>query len=172
MEKTRGFDWFSLIVGILSVIAGWMVIANPAGSFLGLAYLFGVFALAKGIYELWFRSQIKNTLGESSTALMILGIVDLLIGIYLILHIGVSATILPYLFSVWFILDSIFELYLAKYIKAFSKGYYWFVIVLNVICLILGIIMLFNPMIAAGTLVWLVGFYFVFFGIAFITEAF
>ncbi|KRN29038.1 hypothetical protein IV38_GL001254 [Lactobacillus selangorensis] len=172
MTKTKGFDWFSLIVGILSLCAAWVVFTRPLASLVTLAYLFGGFALIKGIYELWFRNTVKNTVGANGTWLLIIAIIDIILGVYLLFHIGVTTAILPYVFAVWFIADSIVELATAGIYRQFSKGYYWFIVILNILAVICGISLLFNPMMSAGVLIYLAGFYFIFFGIAFITEAF
>lgn len=172
MTKTKGFDWFSLIVGILSLIAAWVVFSHPFASLVTLAYLFGGYALIKGIYELWFRNSIKEATGSRATWLMIIAIIDILLGIFLLFHIGVTTVILPYIFAVWFIVDSIVELATAGIYRDLSKGYYWLLIVLNILAVICGISLLFNPMMSAGVLIYLAGFYFVFFGISFIAKAF
>lgn len=79
---------------------------------------------------------------------------------------------LPYIFAIWFIIDSIGELLIADVFKAVSRRYYWFKVVMNVLGLILGIMMLFNPIVSALTISFLVGLYFLTSGIDFIVSSF
>ena len=79
---------------------------------------------------------------------------------------------LPYIFAIWFIMDSIGELIVSDVFKSLSSGYYWFKIIMNVLGLILGIMMLFNPIISALTISFLVGLYFLTAGIDFIVTSF
>ncbi|HAP7645602.1 TPA: hypothetical protein IVV33_002984, partial [Enterococcus faecium] len=49
---------------------------------------------------------------------------------------------------------------------------YWFTIIVNILGILLGIFLLFNPISSALTLSFLVGFYFMLFGITHIVYAF
>ncbi|MZM07541.1 hypothetical protein GT958_09365, partial [Bifidobacterium pseudocatenulatum] len=75
-------------------------------------------------------------------------------------------------FAVWFIADSVFALLAADLAKGVSNGYYWFTVIVNILGIILGIMLLFNPISSALTLSFLVGFYFMLFGITHIVYAF
>ncbi|HAP9234537.1 TPA: hypothetical protein IWI47_001253, partial [Enterococcus faecium] len=56
--------------------------------------------------------------------------------------------------------------------RGVSEGYYWFTIIVNILGILLGIFLLFNPISSALTLSFLVGFYFMLFGITHIVYAF
>lgn len=53
--KQRNFDWFSLVVGIVFVIAGIAAYMNPDDTLKFISICIGIGALVKGFYELWFR---------------------------------------------------------------------------------------------------------------------
>lgn len=65
-ETKKGFDWFSLIVGILFIIAGIASFTRPDKTLHFLAIVAGIAFIFRGIYELWFRQRIGRILGESS----------------------------------------------------------------------------------------------------------
>lgn len=173
MENTeRKFNWGYLILGILFIITSLIAFNNPESSLLAIAMMFGFTALFKGIFELVFRNRTKKIIGKHSILIMVMGIVDIIIGLLLLFDLGVTAMFIPYFFAIWFIWDSIGELVVAGYIKNESKSLYWFTIIMNILGVVLGIMLLFNPISSALTLAFLVGFYFMITGINYIVSAF
>ena len=79
---------------------------------------------------------------------------------------------ITFCFAVWFIADSVLALFTADLARGVSEGYYWFTIIVNILGILLGIFLLFNPISSALTLSFLVGFYFMLFGITHIVYAF
>lgn len=169
MEKR--FDWLSLLVGILMLLAGGYTLFAPLGVLLSLPLVLGVLAIAKGVQTLWLRHQVNEILVQKSSWLLWLGIIDIVIGLLFIIRMGLALDVIVFIFAVWFIFDAIFEIMTARVFKA-DKGYYWLLIILSVLGLILGIILLFNPLLASATLVWLIAFYLIFIGIGKIIQAF
>ena len=155
MESAKHkFDWFGFIVGLLSIFVGYEVIKNPLTSLSTITIILGIFAIVRGVYELWFGSQLNKYLGTGSANL----------------RVGVIATI--YIFAIWFLVDSIFQLFTARFYSFFGKGYYWLIIILACFSLLFAIILLFNPVLAGGFIVFMLAFFFIATGIAEIIEAF
>lgn len=172
INKQRKFDWFSLIIGILLVVLGTAALNAPGKTLSLIAIFVGVGALAKGLYTIWFRKSMQDMTGMNLTFLLVSSIVDIVIGIIFLLKIKFGIGILAYLFAFWFIFDSIIQLFADHFFKAMDRKYFDLLIVLNIITLILGIILLFNPMLSVYTLVGLVAFYLFFIGIIKIIQAF
>ena len=76
-ETKKGFDWFSLIVGVLFIIAGIASFTRPDKTLHFLAIVAGIAFIFRGIYELWFRQRIGRILGESSGWLIFSAILDI-----------------------------------------------------------------------------------------------
>ena len=64
------------------------------------------------------------------------------------------------------------EIKAAGLFKAFHRGYATWLVILGVISIILGIILLFSPMLSAMTIVWLVSTMLMVFGIMHVIQAF
>ena len=111
-------------------------------------------------------------LGYKAYAPIILGIIDILIGVYLLFNLNIGVAVLPFVFAIWFLFDSIFGLFTLDFAKRVSTGYFWFTLIVDVLGIILGVMLLFNPLSSALTLSFLVGFYFMMFGISNIVYAF
>lgn len=168
----RSFSWGEFLLGILFVIVGFVAFRDPAGDLMSLTIIFGIVAVIKGIYELFFRSLVKEFMGLNGTWLTVLGIIDLVIGILFLFNLYKGMMILPYLFAIWIIVDSVFNLFMLGYYKAQGTGQYWFALIISIATILIGIFLFFDPIVAALTLSFLVGVYFVWFGILAIISAF
>ena len=120
----RGFDWFSLVVGIILVIAGIASFMRPDATLKFVSICLGIGLLVKGIYELWFRQGINNWFGEKSGWLLFMGIVDIILGLLFIFRAASGVVVIAYIFAFWFIFDSIAEIATANYFKRLNRGYY------------------------------------------------
>lgn len=172
MEQKRGVDWGSLLMGILFVIVALFSFQNPAGDLIAIVMVFAIFALLKGIFEIFARNKWKELTGYKAKMPLLVGIVDILIGVFFLFNIRAGVLALPFVFAIWFIMDSVLGLFALDLAKSISNGYYWFTLLVNVLGIFLGVILLFNPLSAALTLSFLVGFYFMMFGITHIVYAF
>lgn len=168
----RGFDWFSLVVGIILVIAGIASFMRPDATLKFVSVCLGIGLLVKGIYELWFRQGINNWFGEKSGWLLFMGIVDIILGLLFIFRAASGVVVIAYIFAFWFIFDSIAEIATANYFKRLNRGYYVAMLILNILALLVGFVLLFNPLIAASTLVLLISFYLLLIGFIKIIQAF
>ena len=101
-----------------------------------------------------------------------MGILDIILGLIFIFKIAVGASFIAVIFAVWFIFDAITQLATANFFKRLDKGYYWVIVILSILSLILGIMLLFNPMLSALTIVWIISIYLITIGILKIIQAF
>ncbi|RHH70189.1 MULTISPECIES: HdeD family acid-resistance protein [Vagococcus] len=171
-NERNGFDWFSFLLGILFIFASLTSFQDPTGNLVAIVVVFGMFAIIKGIFELFLRKKVREFTGISSTMPIIIGVFDVIVGIFLLFNISAGVIALPFVFAIWFLLDSFVGLFSSGALKKSSTGYYWFSIVINILGVIVGFMLLVNPVSSALTLSFLVGFYFMMFGITEITYAF
>ncbi|MCD1024403.1 HdeD family acid-resistance protein [Enterococcus sp. SMC-9] len=171
MEK-RSFDWGSLILGILFIIVSLMSFRDPVGNLVAIVIVFGVLAILKGIFEIFLRNRFKDLTGYKAKMPILVGALDILIGIFLLWNMQASILALPFVFAIWFIVDSIFGLFGLEAARKLNNGYFWFSLIVNILGVIVGFMLLFNPVSSALTLSFLVGFYFMMWGITHILVAF
>lgn len=172
MEKKSEISWGYLLTGILFILVSLIAFKDPASSLVAIVYVFAFFAIYKGAFDLFFRRKIHQYTDHKSTLLIVLGLFDIAVGIFLLFNVSLGLVALPFIFAIWFIVDSVISLALSDVFKLKSNSYYWFNVVLNLIGIVLGIMLLFNPISSALTLAFLVGFYFMVIGISFIVNAF
>lgn len=116
--------------------------------------------------------QLKKFTGMKNTWLIVIGVIDVLIGIFLFFNVGSGIVALPILFAIWFIVDSIFALFFASKIRSYNKGRFWSVFILSIASIILGFLLIYNPIASLVTIAMLIGTYFIINGISHIIQAF
>src|SRR5436190_885459 len=98
-EAARGW-WLFAVVGVLSVVAGAILVAEPSNSLATLSVVMGIFLLLDGIVELVgsFGHTIENR-GLAAIA----GILGIVIGIILIRHPTHAVTAIGLLIGIWLV---------------------------------------------------------------------
>ena len=162
------FNWFSLVVGVILFVAGIVTFIHLGTTLEFISIIIGATAVVKGLYELWFKHVLDTTTEEKTLGLFAMGIV----GFLFIFKAATGAQVVAYIFALWFIFDAIVQLAASKQFKNAGKAHYVWMIVLNVIALILGIALLFNPLLASIAIVWIVSIYLVVTGISQFIAAF
>lgn len=168
----RRFDWFSLLIGILFILGGFLSFSRPDKTLHLLSVIIGVVFLFDGIFELTIRRRFLRSLGEGTGWIVVLGILNIILGIIFIFHPGFGTLYIAIIFAIWFILDSIMEFSVGRLFKGVSGGYYWLTIIFSILGIVLGVILLFSPVVSALTVVWIISMFLIIFGVLKIVQAF
>lgn len=163
--------WISLLVGILFVVAAIVLMFNPIEGYGVLAIAFAVFMFVTGIFEIIFSISNKNILPGWGWYLAV-GILDLVLGVFLIMYPAMSAAIIPYILAFWLMFRGFTVIGSSIELNQFgNRNWGWFLAlgILSVLCAI-GII--FFPLAGAFSVVYILAFSFLFLGIARIMLAF
>lgn len=171
-QETDSFNWGSFIIGILFIVLSLIAFNNPASGLAALVYFFAFVAIIKGIFEIVYRNRMKYFTMTNKTGLVVLGILEIIIGLVLVFNVFAGVLALPFILGFWFIIDSIGALFVASSLKDQNKSMYWFSIVFGIIGLIIGILLLLNPITGLFTVSFLIGAYFMFAGMVAIVGAF
>lgn len=166
------FNWADFFIGVLYIIAAIFFFTNPVPALGTLIIWFGVLGIIKGIFNFVSYSKIKKTTGARAGALIVSGVLSIIMGLILVFNLFTGVFFVGFIFAIWFISDSISHLVNADVLKLRSTFLYWFSIITNVICVILGFVLLFNPASSALTVPFIIAFYFLIFGIERIVSAF
>jgi hypothetical protein len=92
--------WLVVLVGVLSILAGVIILAQPASSLATLAVIAGIFLLLDGILEL-IASFMRSTTNRGLVAL--LGVLTAVVGVLLIRHPVGGVTAVALLIGIWLI---------------------------------------------------------------------
>jgi uncharacterized membrane protein HdeD (DUF308 family) len=150
--------WLVFLAGLLSLVAGVIVLFKPGSSLPTLAVIVGIFMLVDGIFEL-ASSFSRATVNRGMAALC--GLITAIVGVLLIRHPigGVAAVAL--LIGIWLIAVGVIR-FATAFEEPDHRGWHAFAGVLE---LIAGIVIVANPNIGYATLAILVGIGFILNGI-------
>ena len=166
------FNWLSMILGILLIVGAIVSLQNPAGNLASITIFIGLLVVIKGLFILLFNFKMKKKWGKNSGSFIFIGVFDFILGFILLTNISYGIVALPFLFAIWFIVDSITALFSLNIAKEVSTSYYWFSLVINIIGILLGIMLFFDPITSALTLSAIVGFYLMMIGMSLVIHAF
>lgn len=163
-EEVRQFVrlwWLPVFLGILSIVLGAVVLAKPDNSLRTLAVIAGIFILLDGVVQL-----VGAFTGDRANRglLVLLGILNLLIGILLIRHPVTTVQVIALLIGLWLIAAALLRLVVAFDTQGDRAGR----ILIAAVEGIFGIIIVASPRIGFATLALLVGLSFIANGIGLI----
>lgn len=143
MAQDNGkLKWSSLIMGTLLLIVAVIIFSYPVKNFYTLTWFIGLLILINGVIQLLFRRAARALAGSGSGLIVVIGIIDIIFGLLVIFNVGASSTFFIFMFAAWFIVSSVIGLMTISK-QSRLKG---LSIIVNVLGLLLGIILLFNPM--------------------------
>lgn len=160
-----GFDWPEFILGIICFLTAYLIIRMPQISLTIIVILFGVLAIISGITTLAGYSKLRRDTGSRGIWALVLGIIDLVIGVYFLIDIPSGIKTLGFLFAIWFLVDTFERLLVSSHLRFFGTGYFVLSIILDVLCLIVAVMLLINPWVSALSINMLLAIYMIIFGI-------
>ncbi|WEV54509.1 DUF308 domain-containing protein [Leuconostocaceae bacterium ESL0723] len=169
--KSR-FNWLSALVGVFFFIVAWDIFAQPIASVISLSLLFGIMAFIRAIMVTVGAYRARKVGAMTSNWWILSVVFDLIIAFVFIFRVGIGVGTIGILFAIWFIFDAITELMSARMVGPVNRGAFWVALIFGALSLVLGIILLFSPLMAATVLVYVIAFYFLIFGITLFARAF
>lgn len=59
-HSKSSFKWGNLIVGVLFILTALISFRNPVGNLAGITVFFGMLAIVKGGFDVFFRNKVKK----------------------------------------------------------------------------------------------------------------
>lgn len=163
-QKNR---WISLVAGSLMIILGIWMLFTPAAAIMTVTLFISLGMLIFGIAEIYmFRSKHY---GNHSGWVLTSGILSTLLGIWLLFFPNGQAgmlVVLPFLFAFWVMSAGVARISGAFSLKELGSDAWGWVLALGIIGMLLGLLLMFNPIISILTIAALIGFAFIWNGIA------
>ncbi len=166
MKRRSMLGWGELVVGILLILLGVFTFVRPSSALTGIVFLYGILAIVTGIMDIAFYVKVEKHTGFGPAVSLVTGILSLIAGILLLINPNAGKWVLTILFPLWFITHCISRLTHLPVIRLTAgTGYYYLTLVINIIGLILGIFMIFNPFISFLSVSYVIGGYLLLLGI-------
>tara|TARA_R110000744_G_scaffold325657_2_gene431495 strand:- start:11113 stop:11748 length:636 start_codon:yes stop_codon:yes gene_type:complete len=161
--------WYiPLIVGILFIALGIYVFTVPVETYVTLSYLFSISFIVFGLAETFFSVSNRKSLSNWGWFL-VGGILNLLIGIYLIANPGISVLVLPLVVGFTMLFRSFQGLGFAFDLKDYGILKWGNFALLSVLGILFSFGLIMNPIFTGLTLVSLTATVFILLGILGIT---
>ena len=157
--------WLLLLAGILCIALGIAVFVFPLESYVTLSILFGVLMLVIGAAQLIISATSGNYLMMRGY-LIVGGIIDLLIGIFLCINPGITLVALPIIMGISLLYNSFLVISFGGDLDTFRiSGGAWMTVG-GILMLLLSIMILLNPLsIGIGMVVVIAGIGLLLFGV-------
>jgi uncharacterized membrane protein HdeD (DUF308 family) len=157
--------WLLMLAGILVVAAGICVFVFPIQSYVALSLLFGILMLLVGAIQLIVASTSGNYLMLRGY-IIVGGVLDVLLGLFLCIYPGVSLFLLPILMGLWLMYHSFMIISLGGDMSTFKVPGDAMVIVGGILLLLLSIFVIVDPFsVGVVTVLTVAGAGLIFFGV-------
>ena len=162
--------WVFLIRGIVGVVLGITIWLQPAASVAVLVLFFGAWMLVDGIFTS-IGSIVRRHDNPEWGWMLVSGIMSLVIGVLTLRAPGVTVVVLVLFVSVWAMMLGIGQIALGWRIRR-EVSNEWMLYLSGAVALLFGIMVMWNPAAGAVSVLWMIAFFSILFGISMIVLAF
>ena len=172
MKYRSTYGWLNLVIGLLLIALSVVSFTRPVAFLTSLVVLYGLAAVITGIVDIVFYCRMERHIGFGPTVSLISGILSVMTGFMLLVYPGAGRWALTLLFPLWFIAHCISRLSHLNFLRfREGRGYYYFVMVINILGLVLGCLMLLSPRLSMLSMNAVIGAYLLLLGIDCVAEA-
>ena len=158
MRKNYGI--LELILGILLICLGLYTFLEPSAVLSGIAAIYGALALVTGVVDIVFYARMERRLGFGPVVSLVSGILSVIAGLLILFNLSAGAWLMSTLFPLWFLAHCVSRLAQLPLTRLTSGGVaFWFSLAINVLGLVLGALLLANPVLSLLSSGWLIGAY-------------
>ncbi len=163
--------WWSLLArGIAAVVFGILAIFWPDRVLEVLVKILGIFVLVVGIVftvgAVAHRGPDRHWIRH-----LIPGIMGIVVGIITVAWPQITTVFLVYLIALWALIHGIGEIHAAMRLRRDIAGE-WIPLIIGVASIVIGVILMFAPLMAGAMIMWLVGLFVLILGILWLIMAF
>lgn len=158
------YRFLQVLTGIMYILMAILAIKYSDENIIESIQLMGVFSLIKGFFEIMNKEKISKRTHHKQLSAILLGTVDIVVGVILVTNISLSLTSLSILFGVWFISDSIISFFMLDLAKQISIVYYVISLIVDLIGGGIGLILIIASTTSIISVSHLISYYFLLFG--------
>ncbi len=141
--------WWFIIKGLLLIVAGVAIFYQPAAGYAGLSILFSLVILGSGFSQIFFSTANSNILKGWGWTLAG-GIIDVVIGIYLLAYPQVTMVTLPYILGFWLMFAAFYLIGISFDLKTMGMPDWGWLLFGGILTMICAFLVLYYP--AAGVI--------------------
>lgn len=163
--------WPSLISSIFLLLLGLLLFFKSGATLIGISYLVGGVLIALGVIAIinFLRNSSKDIFVELN---IVYGIVSIVAGIFLVTVPEFIGSIIPIVVGIAVIISSSFKIQQALVLKNLGSKYFAPSIIMAIMCLICGVVILFNPFTSAVVVTQIIGLFMIIYAVLDIINSF
>lgn len=154
-----------LCIGIIMILLGMYVCFNPIASLVALALYIGIAFIIVG------SGYVITSFSFESGWDLIVGLLDIFIGLILVANLGISAASLPIIFAIWSLAVGVIQIVGAIRLYRINMPWSWSLMI-GICGIIFAFLILAYPMLGAITITAIIGIYMIIYGAFSLLEAF
>jgi uncharacterized membrane protein HdeD (DUF308 family) len=163
----RAWGWI-VAYGVASVVAGIVAVIYPGATLIVIAVIFAIQLVLAAIYQFVFAFAIPREVGWLRAITALLAALSLVVGLYLIGHVGLTLIILAALLGIYWIAAGVIELFVGFGHPELS-GRAW-TILSGVLSIIAGGVVVIYPGASLVFLTLVLGFWLIIFGVTLVAR--
>ena len=163
--------WPSLLSSIFLLLLGLLLLFKSSESLVGISYLVGGVLIAFGVIAIinFLRNKSRDIFLELN---IVYGLVSIISGIFLVTVPEFIGSIIPIVVGISVIISSSFKVQQALVLKNLGNKYFLPSLIMAIICLVCGVVILFNPFKSAVVVTGIIGIFIIIYAILDIVNSF
>lgn len=154
MKELKMIKIFTIISAIFALIAGVCFTIHPIYSGATIVYVVGVFVIVSGIMDIIMHFVGKDKVHKPS---IFYGLLKIVLGIFAVRHLLEMELMLACVFSVYIVMGAISSIEASLKMKKAGISGWLAMMIISIICVIVGIGMIINPLSAVTTTAYFIG---------------
>lgn len=167
LKEVAGKSWiWSIIRGAAAVLFGLIAFGAPVKTAFVLALVVGLFSIVDGILDIVDAIRYRGSTGMASR--VVLGVVSILFGLAVLFWPGLSLEVLVLIVAIWAIVAGVLQIVVSVGHRGSAQNGWVWGLVAGILSIVFGIIVIIQPAGGLITIMWILGFFAILFGIALI----
>ena len=173
MTERSGLNWVELMLGVLFVIMGAYTLLNLEVAFNSFLVAYGIIAIVTGIADIFLYTNMKTHTGAAPSFSMITGIVSIIVGIVVIFVAKTISWVIIFILAIWLVSHCVSRLFNLGFVKSMvGNRAFTLSLIINILGLLLGIVLMFNPLYAVIYVGYIISIYLILVGFSSVVYAF
>ena len=159
----RNASIWSLCIGIIMIVLGIYVCANPVMSLIAVALYIGIAFMVVG------AGYAVSSFSQESAWKLFVGLFNIFIGFFLVANLGITTASLPAIFAVWCL--AIGVIHIVRAFRSYKTSFSWGGnLVIGILGVLFSFLIMAHPAIGVFTITTLIGLYIIMYGVFSIVE--
>ena len=156
--------WPSLLSSLFLLLLGLLLFFKSSETLVGISYLVGGVLIALGVIAIinFLRNGSKDIFVELN---IVYGIVSIVAGIFLVTVPEFIGSIIPIVVGIAVIISSSFKVQQALVLKNLDSKYFLHSLIMARVCLVCGVVILFNPFTSAVVVTSVIGLFMIIYAV-------